>query len=521
MHQRRHLGAEQGLRPQRIDAERAMLQEHHSRAGAVDETRQEQCVRPHREADQHPAHGAARRRSSPDQPAKKRWSELGDGRERQQADGRQLGRPERAEVEIGHDHDGEDRNAADLQHEAAEILVGDPRIARQDQRDDQIVRHHDRQRHAFDDDHGGRRRQAADENNDAEQRDLAFHRQGQHEHIAVDEAERERHQSREGDRDHEQIDGDQVKRKQPSGAGDFSRIGVLDNADVKLARQKHDGQERQQHHGQEVADRWRIAHRPHRLRCLHGLFDQFHRPEHPEGHEGAGGQEGDELDDRLGRDREHQAVLVFGGVGLSRPEQHGERRHRQRHDQCNVADDGQIGDGVVFAHDGFEGRADGLELQRDVRHRSDDGDDCDGGGHRLAFAVARRDKVGDRSDVLGLGELDYPAQQRRAERDEDDGSDVDREKVDAVSGGESNRAEERPGRAVNRQRERIDQAAAAFALLARSPVAVAGDQKQEADIPERGCDHAPIVQHCACLIAKWDLAFAGATAPRPIAVRSM
>ena len=37
-------------------------------------------------------------------------------------------------------------------------------------------------------------------------------------------------------------------------------------------------------------------------------------------------QEGGELDDGLDRNRQHQPVLVLGGVGMARAEQHGEQR---------------------------------------------------------------------------------------------------------------------------------------------------------------------------------------------------
>ncbi len=51
-----------------------------------------------------------------------------------------------------------------------------------------------------------------------------------------------------------------------------------------------------------------------------------------------------------------------------------------------------------------------FELQRDVGHRADDRDQRHGRRHRLALAVARADEVGDRGDVVGLGELDHAAQ---------------------------------------------------------------------------------------------------------------
>ena len=121
--QRRQIGAEQRLRTQRLDAERAVLQKHQPCGVAVEETRQEQRIDPHRKADQHAGHGAARGGAPPEQAAEKRRRELRDRRKRQQADRRELGVAERAIIEIGHHHDGEDRKAAYPQQEAAEILA--------------------------------------------------------------------------------------------------------------------------------------------------------------------------------------------------------------------------------------------------------------------------------------------------------------------------------------------------------------------------------------------------------------
>src|SRR6201996_3454282 len=44
----------------------------------------------------------------------------------------------------------------------------------------------------------------------------------------------------------------------PAGAGHLRGGRVLDDADVELARQQHDRAERQQRHGQEIADRWHV-----------------------------------------------------------------------------------------------------------------------------------------------------------------------------------------------------------------------------------------------------------------------
>ena len=431
-----------------------MLDEQHAGRAAVDEARQKQRVGPDRESDQHAADRAARRGAPPDQAAEKRRRELCDRGERQQADGRELRGAERLEIQIRHDHDGEDRDPADFEHEVAEVLACAARsqIARQHQRHDQIVGHHDCERHAFDDHHGGGRRQSADEDDNAEQRGFAFDGQRQHVHVTVDDAERERHQPGQSDRNHEQVDGDQIKRKQPACAADFGVARILYHADVELPRQQHDGEKRQQHHGEEIADRRRVIDRAHRFRRFHRAFEQLGRAEHPERHENADGEKREQLDDRFSRHRQHQAVLVLGCVGMPRSEQHRKGRHRQRHHERDIADQRHAGDGVILAHDGFERRADRLQLQRDVGHRPDDGDDRHRCGDRLALAVTGRDEVGDRGDVLRFRQLNDPSQQRRTEHDQDHRADIDGQEVDAVAGGETDRAEKRPRRAVDRQR---------------------------------------------------------------------
>src|ERR1700722_18055108 len=73
---------------------------------------------------------------------------------------------------------------------------------------------------------------------------VSLDRQRQHIHVAVDGAERKADQAGERDRDHEQVDGDQVERKQPARPADLGIAGILDHADVKLAGQQHDRAER-------------------------------------------------------------------------------------------------------------------------------------------------------------------------------------------------------------------------------------------------------------------------------------
>ena len=100
-----------------------------------------------------------------------------------------------------------------------------------------------------------------------------------------------------------------------------------------------------------------------------------------------------------------------------------------------------------------------LQLQGDVGQRAGHRDDGDDGGHRLALAVARGEEVGDRGDVLALGEPHDAQQEAPAEREQQDRPEIDREEVVARGGGEADAAEERPGRAVDGQRQGIDRAA--------------------------------------------------------------
>ncbi len=192
MQQRRQIGAEQSLRAQRLDAERAVLQQHQAGGIAVQEAWQEQRIDPHREPDQHACHRASRVCAPPEQAAEERRRKLRDCRKRQQADRRQLGVAERAVVKIRHHHDGKDRKAANPEHEVAKILLAHARLRTplQHQRHHNIVRDHDRQRNAFHDHHRGCRRQASDKDADAEPRRVPLHRQRQHIHVAVDRAER-------------------------------------------------------------------------------------------------------------------------------------------------------------------------------------------------------------------------------------------------------------------------------------------------------------------------------------------
>ena len=122
---------------------------------------------------------------------------------------------------------------------------------------------------------------------------------------------------------------------------------------------------------------------------------------------------------------------MLGGVDVARAEQDGEAEHGERDEQGEVAVRGLVSTGARFhmGEDGAERGGDRLELERDVRDRADDRDQRHGRCHGWVLAVARGDEIGDRGDVLGLGEPHHAQQQRPTQADQQDRADVDGEEV--------------------------------------------------------------------------------------------
>ena len=308
----------------------------------------------------------------------------------------------------------------------------------------------------------------------------------------------------ERDRYDEEVDHHEVKRKQPGGAPDLVFAVVLDHRDVELPRQQHDGEQRQQRHRGDGADRRLTGEHRGSVGLCERAGEQVGGPvEHPERHEHADADEGDELDDRLGRDRQHQALLVLGGVDVAGAEQHGEGRHRESDEQRNIGEHrlGRAGLRPDLPEDGAQRRRHRFELQRDIGDGADDRDQRDGGGDGLRLAVTRRDEVRDRGDVLRLGEPHDAHDQRRAQPDHEDGADVNRQEVEAGARGKPDRAEERPGGAIDRERERIDEVPAAAAADPPRTVAIARHHEQQADIAERHGDDERALQHDRSCVA--------------------
>ena len=228
--------------------------------------------------------------------------------------------------------------------------------------------------------------------------------------------------------------------------------------------------------------------------------DVGHAVEEAPGHEGADREEGDELDDRLEGDGRDHALVPLGAVEVPRAEDDGEGRQRQRHQERAVPPPGDAGAAALRAG-GQQVIAGGhrLQLQRDVGHDADDGDQRDERGERRALAVAAGDEVGDRGDAVGPGDADHlahhdPGEQHRQHRPE-----VDRQEPDPGRRRPPDAAEIGPGGAVDRQRQRVDPGVADHrAAERRPPVGEGGDREEQHQVAERdaedqrGGDHGAI-----------------------------
>ena len=204
--------------------------------------------------------------------------------------------------------------------------------------DDKVVRHHDRQCDRFHDHHRGGGGEAANKSHQRDEFGAAGEGQREHEHVAIHASGWKAQNTGDSDRQDKEIDQYEIDRKQPRRARDLGLVVVLHHCDMELPWQQDDGEGREQSHCQQSAEAGFAAQDFHGGWCFHRLFEQRARPvEHIEGDEDADGEERHQFDDGFRRHGKHQAMLMFGGVDMPRAEQDGENRHRNGHDEREIA----------------------------------------------------------------------------------------------------------------------------------------------------------------------------------------
>ena len=202
----------------------------------------------------------------------------------------------------------------------------------QQPRHDQVVADHGRQGNGFDNDHAGRRREATNEGEHRQPFGTVSQRQGQHEGIGIHALPAEMQHATERQGQNEDIDEHQIERKEPDRPLEMRLIDVLDNDDLKLARQENNGQARQQDHcrPRSCPSRIELQQTP-QIRIAGGPLEQVAKPAIKSvGDEQSDRQKGNQLDHRLERHRCHHTLVTLGCIEMAGAEQDGEKCQDQR-----------------------------------------------------------------------------------------------------------------------------------------------------------------------------------------------
>ena len=146
--------------------------------------------------------------------------------------------------------------------------------------------------------------------------------------------------------------------------------------------------------------------------------------------------------------------------------------------------------GQIPRAEGREGDRDGLQLQRQIGRGRDQRDQGDQRRQRVRLAEAGRNEVGDRGDTVQARDPHQPPQPPPASRQHDGRTKIDRREFQPRAAGIADRAVKRPGRAIDRKRQRIDDGL----VGPPCPPARGGtvgspcDREQQPDIAECGQD---------------------------------
>src|SRR6266849_10530330 len=137
-----------------------------------------------------------------------------------------------------------------------------------------------------------------------------------------------------------------------------------------------------------------------------------------------------------------------------------------------------------------------LELQRDVRKYADHRDNGDETAELKALAVSRGDEIRDRRDAVNLADADDLADNEPCNDEGECRAEIDRQEIDARRRSPADRAVERPGGAVDGDRQGIeggigDQTPPLVGTL----VAIIGDCKQQAEIKKGDGDNDGAAKH--------------------------
>ena len=193
--------------------------------------------------------------------------------------------------------------------------------------------------------------------------------------------------------------------------------------------------------------------------------------------------------------------MPLGSVKMPGSEEDGERRQQHGNVKSVVLKERQGFRGrrnqiVRILQDGRETGGNRFQLQSDVGHDAEDGNDGDQSAQYMAFAVARGNEVSNRGNAMGLADAHHFQQHIPPQCGHQCRTEIDRQEADAAGRGAPDAAVNSPGRAVHRQRQRIDIGVGDDAAAGVSAfVAVVSNGEQQADVKEGDDDDQRAGQH--------------------------
>ena len=198
----------------------------------------------------------------------------------------------------------------------------------------------------------------------------------------------------------------------------------------------------------------------------------------------------DQLHDRLDGDRRDDAMVALVHVNIADAEDDRERAQARRHPEGGRVVRFEIGVGRRHRTGGkghhLEAGGQRLQLQGDVGSCRNQGDDGDQRAECRILAEPRRDQVGDRRGVVDSAD-GHQLPEEYPPADEHEGwPEIYGHELQPRARSRSDRAEERPARTVDRDRQRVDERRRqpAAGIAAGAAVPGEGDREEDRDIGE-------------------------------------
>ena len=454
------------------------------------------------------------RAALPIQAAQHRRRKLGHGGKADQPDTDQrIGLAGQMKVNIAQHQHAQNGRPPNAQQHPGQVApgIGPEMPGAQQQGHDQLVADHGGHRNRFHNHHARGRREPTHKSKQCQRLLPRRQRQREHKVLGVHLPGAEIQQAAQGNRQHKQVDGQQVQGKHPHRPAQVALAHVFHHHHLKLARQKNHrkhGQQRQRkplRPGKATAllqpqQRRQFGHGPGAGKQIGKTVKQAVH------HEQAHRQKRHQLDHRLKGNGRHHALMPLGGVQVPRAKHHGKASQRQRHVKGAVLAPVQQRLGVGAQRAGQQGiaRRHAFELQCDVGHDADHGNQRHQPGQQGAFAVAAANEVGNGGDAVGLGDADHFAQHHPAQHHGQGGAQVNRQKPDAAGGGAPHAAKVSPGGAVHRQRERVSPGVGNQGTPLRgTTITQVGHGKQQQQVSKRGADDGRGRQHAQSSCGAW------------------